>query len=232
MVVRWWRRREPGWRLGLVSNLIGAIATFVVLVIVSVTKFAAGDPLFQAGPFDVHGGAWMVMVLIPVLVFGFRAIKEHYRRVAAQLTLEGVDAPRLRAVEHRIIVPIGDLNRASLAALTYARSLTENVRAVHVVTEGPEEADRLRRRWERWAIDVPLIILESPYRATVGPLLAYIDSYHRQRPDVMLTVLLPEFVPAHWWEHILHNQSALRLKAALFFRRKTVVTSVPYHLAD
>ncbi|MCC6626242.1 MAG: APC family permease [Chloroflexi bacterium] len=232
MMVRWWRRREPRWQIGLAFNTIGAVATLAVLIVVAVTKFAAGDPLVSLSGLEIHGGAWMVMVLIPMLVLGFRGIKQHYQRVASQLSLAGVDTPRLRAVEHRIIVPIGDLNRASLAALTYARSLTENVRAVHVVTEGPEEAERLRKRWEKWGLDVPLIILESPYRATVGPLLAYIDSYHRQRPDVMLTVLLPEFVPAHWWEHILHNQSALRLKAALFFRRRTVVTSVPYHLAD
>jgi hypothetical protein len=174
----------------------------------------------------------MVLVLIPLLILGFRAIHAHYDRVAAQLSLQGAAQPRARAIEHRIVVPIGDLNRASMQALTYARSLTENVRAVHVVSEGPEEVERLRRRWERFGLDVPLILLESPYRATVGPLLAYLDSYHTQRPNVMLTVLLPEFVPAHWWEHILHNQSALRLKAALFFRRNTVVTSVPYHLDD
>jgi amino acid transporter len=232
MVVRWWRQRGPRWQTSLVINAAGAVTTAGVLVIVAVTKFAAGEPLFQLGGVDIHGGAWMVLLLIPILISIFLAIHRHYVRVAAQLSLQGIDQPRLREMDHRIIVPIGDLNRASLQALAYARSLTSNVRAVHVVTEGPEEVERLRRRWEKCGIDVPLILLESPYRATVGPLLAYLDSYHRQRPNVMLTVLLPEFVPAHWWEHILHNQSALRLKAALFFRRNTAVTSVPYHLED
>jgi hypothetical protein len=232
MVVRWWRERGPGWRLSLAVNGAGAVTTAGVLVIVAVTKFAAGDPLFSINGYEVHGGAWMVIVLIPLLILVFKAIHDHYTDVAAQLSLQGVENPKLREIENRIVVPIGDLNRASLKALSYARSLTPNVRAVHVATEGAEEVERLRKRWEKCAIDLPLILLESPYRATVGPLLAYIDSYHKQRPDVMVTVLLPEFVPAHWWEHILHNQSALRLKAALFFRRNTVVTSVPYHLED
>jgi hypothetical protein len=232
MVVRWWRRREPGWQTSLVLNGVGAVATMLVLVIVAITKFAAGDPLFTIGGFDVHGGAWMVMVLIPLLILGFQAIHTHYGRVAEQLSLHGSVPAELPAVSHSIIVPINDLNQASLRALAYARSVTSNVRAVHVVLEGTDEAERLRRRWEKWGGDVPLVILESPYRAMVGPLLAYIESHGRRHPRATITILLPEFVPAHWWEHILHNQSALRLKAALFFRPGTVVTSVPYHLQD
>jgi amino acid transporter len=232
MVVRWWRQREGAWRRSIVINGIGAFLTMLVLVIVSVTKFAAGDPLFSVLGYEVHGGAWMVLVVLPMMILAFKAINTHYGRVARQLSLQGVEVRGLPDLRHRILVPIGDVNRASLQALAYARSLTPDVRAVHVVTEGPEEVERLRGRWERCGLDIPLVILESPFRATVGPLLAYIDSYRKSHPNTTITVLLPEFVPAHWWEHILHNQSALRLKAALFFRPGTVVTSVPYHLQD
>lgn len=232
MVMRWWRRREPGWQTSIVFNGLGALTTAVVLIIVAVTKFAAGDPLFTLGGYQVHGGAWMVMVLIPLLILIFRGIKKHYTGVRAQLSLQGEVETTLPQMRHRIIVPVAGLNRVSLRALAYARGLSPDVRAVHVALEGPEEVERLRGRWEEWQLDIPLIILESPYRATVGPLLAYIDAYRKRHPTVMLTVLLPEFVPAHWWENILHNQSALRLKAALLFRPNTVVISVPYHLTD
>jgi hypothetical protein len=132
-----------------------------------------------------------------------------------------------------VIVPIAELNQVALQTLAYARSIArdrdDTVSAVHI-TDDPESAEKLRLQWEEWQSGVQLTIIESPYRSLVGPLLAYIDAMHAQYPDKTLTVILPEMVPAHWWEQVLHNQTALRLKAALLFRPGVVVANVPYHL--
>ena len=130
-------------------------------------------------------------------------------------------------------MPIASLNQVALQTLAYARSIGRDaddmVNAVHI-TDSPEQAETLRMQWEEWQCGVQLTIIESPYRSLVGPLLAYIDAMHAQFPNKTLTVILPEMVPAHWWEQVLHNQTALRLKAALLFRPGVVVASVPYHL--
>ena len=128
-----------------------------------------------------------------------------------------------------MIVPIAAVNRVARQTLAYARSISDNVTAVHI-TDDEEEIERMREEWNALGTDVPLVIIESPYRALVGPLLTYIDEIDKQRPDDTITVVLPEFIARHWWEHLLHNQTALRIKAALLFRPGTVVTSVPYHL--
>lgn len=217
MVVRWWRRREPGWQRSIVFNGVGAIATFVVLVVVATTKFVEG--------------AWMVVVLLPLLILMFRGIHAHYSQAAAELAAETPIDPD--EISHQVIVPISSLNQVALQTLAYARSMARDpddmVSAVHI-TDDPEAAEVLRRQWEEWQCGVQLTIVESPYRSLVGPLLAYIDAMHAQFPNKTLTVILPEMVPAHWWEQVLHNQTALRLKAALLFRPGVVVASVPYHL--
>jgi amino acid transporter len=219
MVVRWWRRREPGWRASLVINGIGATTTFVVLLVVATTRF-----------FD---GAWMVVVLLPLLILMFRGIHAHYAHAASEMAPETpLDPDEIR---HLLIVPFAALNRVGLQTLAYARSLSPNVTAVHVV-EDAEEIATLRDEWRGQVAETPflrdvkLVMIESPYRSLTGPLLSYIDELDQLDPHDTLTVILPEFVPAHWWEHILHKQTALRLKAALLFRPGTVVTSVPYHL--
>lgn len=216
MVMRWWRLREPGWRRSMIINGCGALATGLVAIEAASVKF-------------MHG-AWIVLVLIPVLVWMMRAISRHYQRVAEELKLPEPDVPLPLVTRPQIvIVPVPGLNRAVVRTLGYARSLSPNVTAVHV-TDNLESAEQLREQWERWAPGIPLVIIESPYRSLTGPLLAYIDAIDRQDPDALITVVLPEFVPRHWWEHLLHNQSALRLKAALLFRPNTVVTDIPYHL--
>jgi hypothetical protein len=129
----------------------------------------------------------------------------------------------------RVVVPVNRLDRATLYALSFARSIATEVVAVHVA-DGPEDAADMRRRWDRWAGGVPLAIVESPYRVLIAPLIAYIDALDRQDPSRTVVVVLPEFVPRHFWEYLLHNQSALRLKLRLFFRRNTIVADVPYHL--
>lgn len=219
MCLRWWRRREPGWQTSLIFNGIGAAATLIVLLVVTVTKF-----------FD---GAWMVVVLLPLLILMFRSINNHYTNAAVELSPETPLSPS--AIRHMIVVPIGDLNRVALQTLAYARSITVNVTAVHV-GEDTEELSTVREQWRTlvgeasFLEDIQLVLIESPFRSLTGPLLAYIDEIERRDPHDTLTIILPEFVPVHWWEHLLHKQTALRLKAALLFRPGTVVTSIPYHL--
>ena len=215
MVRRWWRLREPGWQQGMLINGIGAATTGLVTLVVGITKFEAG--------------AWMTMIIIPVFVLMLIGINRHYQAVREALTLERVDQPLTAPHGPHVIVPIEGLHRGTLQALSYARSISPDVAAV-MVTDDMEAAEKLRHRWERWGGDVPLVILESPYRSLLGPLLTYIDAAHSLHPDGPITVVLPEFVPRHWWEFFLHNQSALRLKWALFFRRNTVVVDVPFHL--
>ncbi len=217
MVMRWWRRREPGWQRSIIFNGVGAIATFLVLLVVATTKFI--------------DGAWMVVVLVPLLILMFRGIHAHYAEAERELAAETPIDPD--EISHQVIVPIASLNQVALQTLAYARSIARDpddlVSAVHI-TDDPETAEKLRLQWEEWESGVQLTIIESPYRSLVGPLLAYIDAMHVQFPNKTLTVILPEMVPAHWWEQVLHNQTALRLKAALLFRPGIVVANVPYHL--
>ena len=213
MVVRWRRLREPGWRQGLPLNAAGAIATGLVAIVIGVTKF-------------VHG-AWIVIVLILLLIGAMRAIHKHYDRAAGELAAQTPLDPE--EIRHTVIVPIAHVNRVARQTLAYARSISDNVTAIHI-TDEEAEIERLRDEWRELGTDVPLVIIESPYRALVGPLLSYLDEVDKQRPDDTLTVVLAEFVARHWWEQLLHNQTALRLKAALLFRPGVVVTSVPYHL--
>jgi len=217
MVARWWKRREPGWKTSIVFNAIGALATLLVLTVVAVTKF-----------FD---GAWLAVILLPILIVVFRLIHHHYTVAALELQPETpIDQAE---ITHRIIVPISRLNRVALQTLAYAQSIArdpqDSVTAVHVASD-LEEGVELREQWRAWQCGTPLVQLESPYRSLVGPLLAYIDAVQRDDPRATVSVILPEFVPRHWWEQLLHNQTALRIKAALLFRPGVVVTSVPYHL--
>lgn len=213
MVMRWRRLREEGWKHGMIVNGVGAVSTFVVLIVVAVTKFT-------------HG-AWIVIVLIPILVLLFRAIHGHYERASTELQSQTPLDPD--EIKHTVVVPIASLNRVAKQTLAYARSISDNVTALHI-TDDEDEIETMRKQWNELGTDIPLVIIESPYRSLIGPLLSYIDEIDKQRPDDTVTVVLPEFVARHWWEQILHNQSALRIKAALLFRPGTVVTSVPYHL--
>jgi len=217
MVVRWWKRREPTWQTGIVFNGIGALATLVVLLVVATTKFL--------------DGAWLAVILLPIEITVFRLIHRHYESANQELTPE---TPIDQAdITHRIIVPISCLNQVALQTLAYAQSIAHNpsdtVTVVHV-SDDPEEVAELQRAWEAWRCGVPLVIIDSPYRSLVGPLLAFVDSVRERDPRATVSVVLPEFVPRHWWEHLLHNQTALRIKGALLFRPGVVVTSVPYHL--
>jgi amino acid transporter len=228
MVAHWLRMRGRGWRWKLLVNGVGAAITAVVGIVVAVTKFTSGEPLFTLFGFEVHAGSWMVIALVPVLILLLQGIQRHYAHAERELMPETPTDPE--QIKHTIIVPVAKLNRVALQSLAYANSINSDVTAVHMAADAAE-ADQFQREWEqRHAHLGRLVVIESPYRALVAPLLAYIDLVDRQEPHDTLTVVLPEFVARHWWEQLLHNQTALRLKAALLFRPGTVVTSVPYHL--
>jgi len=215
MVRHWIRLRGDHWRKSLMMNGAGALATGAVTLVIAGTKF-------------VHG-AWVVVALIPVLVALFYSIHGHYESVASEQKID--ELPRPLPVEHlgKVLVPVAGLNRAVIRTLSYARAIAPDVTAVHV-TDDLLSAELLRRDWEEWGAGVPLLILETPYRSFLGPFLTYIDALDERAPGSLVTVILPEFVPRHWWENLLHNQAALRLKIALLSRPNTVVTDVPYHL--
>jgi amino acid transporter len=218
MVAHWFHTREPGWRKSALLNGIGMVATAIVTLVIAITKF-------------VHG-AWLVVVLIPLLIGLLYGIHTHYLRLAGARRAETPLEPEDIVVH--FIVPIAELNTPARQALAYARALAPDERhivAVHV-TDDAEEAHQLRQQWQDWQPGVELVIIESPYRSLAGPLLAYIDALQDTYPHHTFTVVLPEYVPSHWWEHLLHNQTALRLKAALLFHPGVVVTNVPYHVAQ
>lgn len=206
--------RERGWRRNSVVNGIGAAATFVVLLIVAITKFSSG--------------AWVPLVVIPTIIVLFKAVRRHYAGVAEGLRVTPDYRPR--PMNHTVLVLVGSVHRGVLEALAYARSLAPNRLAAVSVVSDEEEQARLERQWLEHGIDVPLEIVYSPYRELTRPVLRYIDEIDALHHNDIVTVVIPEFVVPHWWSHVLHNQSALFLKGRLLFRKGTVVTSVPYHL--
>ena len=217
MVRRWLKTKSPQWKKSIVVNAVGAVATFVVLCVFIITKF-------------VHG-AWIVVVVIPLLVISFRAIQKHYLDVAKQLSTNGL--AELRPISHSVVVPISGIHRGVIAALEYAKSISHDNHVTAIYVDFEEDATaKLREKWERWGAGVELVVLESPYRELTRPLLKYIKRIERRRQTQVITVVLPEFIPAKWWQHILHNQSSLLLKGALLFKEGVIVTSVPYHLSQ
>ena len=203
------------WKKSLLINLVGAVSTAVVLTVFVATKF-------------MHG-AWLVVVMIPLLVFAFHVIHRHYVSVARELSLESID-DTLEPIKHAVVVPVSGIHRGVIAALRYAKSISPgNVTAVYVDTD-EEATEKLRERWARLDFGVPLEVLASPYRELTRPLLRYINRVACKNGDDLVTVVLPEFVPRKWWQHLLHNQSSLLLKAALLFRERIIVTNIPYHL--
>ncbi|NPV65901.1 MAG: APC family permease [Anaerolineae bacterium] len=206
MVVHWVQTRGPGWGVKALINGLGATATSVTLVVVGISKFV--------------DGAWMVMAMLPLIIWGFNTINAHYREVARELTLRDATPDILSLRTPRVVLPISGVHRGVIEALRYARSISNRVTAVYVEIN-PGDGERIRREWDRWGQDVTLVIVPSPYRSVVGPLLEYLDRVDRESDDGQLaTILLPEFVPAHWWQHLLHNQTAWLLKLALLYRRR------------
>ena len=214
MLTRWWRRREPGWRAGLAINGLGTLTTAVVALVVGSSNFLQG--------------AWLVILLVPLLMLLLTGINRHYREMDRALALDRIPETGEVAPKPIVIVPISRLDRPARQAIAFANSISTEAVAVHV-TNDPDAADEMRERWPEWAGTTELVVVESPYRALIGPLLAYMDALQRQAPDRPILVVLAEFVPNHWWENLLHNQTALRLKLRLFSRPNTIVADVPYH---
>jgi amino acid transporter len=206
---------DPRWRLKMIVNGFGAICTFIVMIVFAVTKF--------------HDGAWVVLLVIPSLVFIFMRIHNHYRELAQNLTLEGYVQPRT-VRRHRVLLLVSNVHRGSLQGLNYARSLSDDVTGVHVSID-PDDSLRVQKRWEQWGGGVRLVVIESPYRLLIEPVLEYIDKLYKLRqPGEIITVVVPQFVPDKWWGNFLHAQTALWLRMALLFKPGIVITEVPYQM--
>jgi hypothetical protein len=236
MVVYWRRQRESGWRRALAINLLGAILSGAVAIVAAATKFTEG--------------AWIVVVLLPLIVLASRRIHGHYRSARARLTPDVGEAMPAAAerpgqeqgsagateredvpdeMRHFAVVPVAVLDLAALRALAYAASLGVAVLAVHV-SPSEAEADRFRRYWRIWGDHLPLEVVISPYRSTVAPLANYVEALHHQRPELTLTVVVPEIVPTRRWQRLLHNRTAARLRRMLTRHPGIVIASVPFHL--
>jgi hypothetical protein len=232
MARRWWKighlppgkeiqergsvlRYEPGWTYKMVINGFGSLCTAAVTLVFAVTKFAEG--------------AWIVLLLVPILVAIFSAIHRHYRNLEADLSVEHYGTPP-RILRHRVLLPLSGVHRGTVEALRYARSLSDDITAVHVSMD-PEEGKIIRQKWEVWGGGARLVILDSPYRLLLEPLIQYIEEIARQRqPNETITIVVPQFVPRRWWHNFLHNQTAMLLRLALLFRRGIVITDVPVHV--
>jgi amino acid transporter len=221
MVVHWYREKGRGWLVKALFNGTGALATGTTLLIVAYSKFTSG--------------AWITILLIPLIVVGFLRVQHHYREVKQQLSLHGLP-PSLRPISPaRVVIPISGVHRGMINAVLFARAISSNVTGVYVELEA-NSGSRVIKQWNEWWPDLPLVVIPSPYRSIVGPLLAYLEKTDQEHNDGQLAVVvLPEFVTTFWWQNLLHNQEALIIKAALLYgRRRTggerVVIDVPYHL--
>jgi len=213
MVRRFRRLKPPGWRRGTAISGIGSIATGIVTVVIASTKFTAG--------------AWIVILLLPSFVYLFSRIHSHYILLGNQLRLTPADKPV--PTNNTVLVLVPSIHKGVLPALEYARTLSKDVRGIHIEVD-PESTPILEERWDAWGMGIPLIILESPYRSLLKPLLDYLEEAKHERENYVITVIVPEFVPVKWWHKILHNQSGFAIKFALLFRKDIIVTNVRYYL--
>ena len=221
MVRHWLRERGSGWYFKALLNGLGALATGTTVLIIGVSKFLEG--------------AWITVFLIPALVIMFARIRSHYREVARGLTLHGLPPSIKPAPVPRVVIPISGVHRGIVDAVNFARTISANITAVYVELE-PGDAEAVLKRWNTFWPDIPLAVVSSPYRSIIRPLLDFLDETDAKYNDGQLaTVILPEFIPAKWWQSLLHNQTALLLKAAMIYRRRSrgfqnVIIDVPYHL--
>lgn len=214
MVVHWWRTRGPNWQSSIFVNGLGAFLTTIILIIIAITKFALG--------------AWIVIILIPIIVSILVFIHSHYVRVADQLRIVPEKIPPVN-LEHVVIVPIDDLNYASLRAIIFARTIARRVIVLHISTS-EERTEKIRTKVAKYAPETQFIVVDSPYRAFVRPLEMYIEALHSQRPSAFVSLVIPEFITAHWWEKFLHNRNARNLREAFETHPNVAVIQVPYLL--
>lgn len=221
MVRRWFRLKERGWQASALMNGLGAIATLVVLGVIVSTKFLLG--------------AWLVVVAIPLVVWLFLAIHRHYEYVAQRLSIQGlpprsyVPRPKPTVVTHPAVVIVGQLNRGTVEALDYARTIADEIVAVHVDLNSTDR-EKLQEKWRNLESDIPLEIIDSPYRSVIEPIVDFVAQFEEQHQGVFTTVIIPAFVTRNWWDSLLHNQTTLFLKNALRAKQSRVITTVRYYL--
>lgn len=221
MVQHWFKDKSAGWQASAVMNAIGTLATLLVLVVIILTKFQLG--------------AWLVVIAIPLVVSVFLQIRGHYRYVAQRLSLDGVPPrsylphPKPAVITHPAVVIVGQLNRGTLESLDYARTIADYIVGVHVDL-GSTDREKLQQRWQELEGDLDLVILESPYRSVISPLVDFVNQFEKEHSGLLSTIIIPTFVTRNWWENLLHNQTTIFLKAALRANKKRVVTSVRYYL--
>ena len=213
MVHKWRKERCKGWRWKATLNGVGAVATAVVTIVQVITKF-------------VHG-AWIVVLLIPAIILVLRAVKGHYERYYAEIALDGHS--RFIPLHHSVVVPVAGAHKAVAHALLYATAISDDVRAVHVEID-PSSARALRDAWSAWDTGLELEVLPSPYRSVLRPLVEYVERVRLANIGELVTVVIPEIVPHKWWEHLLHNKTALYIRTAFLFKPNVVVTTVPFQL--
>ncbi len=220
MVIRWNRLRISGWQVRAFFNGIGAVATGVVMVVIAASKFIYG--------------AWVVLALIPVIVRIFFEIREHYNLVARALSMDNILPNPVH--KHTIIIPIASLHRGVYKAMQYAQTMGGDLYAVTVELDA-DKTEKLKKQWVEYFPEVKLNVVPSPYRSVVEPLVECIHDFIKEDGDYV-TIVMPEFVPAKWWHHLLHNQTAWTLKLALLYRkhgwqdRYRIITDVPFYLSQ
>ncbi|MEM2131249.1 MAG: APC family permease [Candidatus Woesearchaeota archaeon] len=216
MVFKNIREKKEKWKRKAFVNGLGSLMTFIALIIIAITKF--------------FYGAWIIIVLLPIIIFIFIKIKEHYIELSKELSLDNVKPPlKFKKQKHKMIVLINSLNKASIRALEFAKNFCNDVEALHINMSG-SEAKKLKEKWEKFNPDVNLIMIDSPYRRMIKPLLNYLDEIEKKDRNLNVTIVIPEFVPKRWWQFLLHNQTGLSLKTAIFFRKRTSYISVQYFL--
>ena len=221
MVRHWFQEQTRGWRASAIMNSLGAFSTLIVLLVIICTKFLLG--------------AWLVVIAIPIVVTLFAAIHRHYQYVAERLSIHDlaprsyISVPKPAVVTHPAVVVVGQLNRGTVEALDYARTIADKIVAVHVDI-GSTDREELQRKWQNLEADIPLEIIESSYRSVIDPIVDFIGQFQENHPGVFTTIIIPAFVPRNWWDSILHNQTTLFLKNALRVNKSRIVTTVRYYL--
>lgn len=214
MVMHWRKLRTLHWQTSAIINGVGATLSAITLLIIATTKFTLG--------------AWISIVLIPIITLAFHIVHTHYTRVAEQLRILPDQLPPQR-IEQLVIVPIDDVNYASLRAMAFARTICSDVIVLHIALD-TAHAEKVRQKMKMYAPDLRLVVVDSPLRAFVRPLVSYVDAVHSQYPDAFVTIVLPEFITAHWWEQFLHNRTAARLQHEFEKHPNVAVVLVPYLL--
>jgi len=206
---------QPGWMVKMIINGFGASCTAVVMIVFAITKF--------------KDGAWVVVILIPVLVAIFSAIHRHYLAVAKRLSLEQY-SPQPVVAHQKVVMPFSGVHKGTLAALRYAKTLSDDITAVHISSDAVE-TKKVQEKWELWGDGYRLVVLDSPYRLFLEPILAYITDLEKQKqPNEVISIVVPQFVQKHWYSNLLHTRTADALRNALLFRKDIIILEVPYQV--